>query len=50
MSEKDYIVDHDGNPLGCRLCGADAYWDANHENFIFTCPCGEIDLDELGEE
>lgn len=47
---KNYIEDIDGNIMGCRLCGADAEWDDYEERFIFSCPCGEIDLDLLPEK
>jgi hypothetical protein len=46
----DYIYDRDGDIMGCRLCGAEAYWDEIGEAFVFTCPCGEIDTSNLGEE
>ena len=44
---KNYIEDIDGNVIGCCECGADAEWDENGERFIFSCPCGTIDLDLL---
>jgi hypothetical protein len=47
---KKYITDIDGNIIGCCLCGAEAEYDEYEERFIFSCPCGEIDLDLLPDQ
>jgi hypothetical protein len=50
IATKNYIEDIDGNIIGCCNCGAAATWDSWEERFIFSCPCGEIDIALLPPE
>lgn len=48
-NQAEFIHDDEGRIISCKECGADVYWDKDGERFIFTCPCGEVDLDRLPE-